>query len=183
MRRVLVLAVVLVAALTVAGGVAVGAQVPDLSAQGPTGLDTEYTAVFRIGDRTIRQFRYEDDGEVDYTFEVTNHGRVPLTLTGLAEDQQPSRLLSYRDLRGSGGSGEVALGAGESATVILTIAMDGCETLSARAGSFATEVTLRARSLGMFDDQVTLQLPEELRTGSPREARCPGSTSTSRPPG
>jgi hypothetical protein len=30
---------------------------------------------------------------------------------------------------------------------------------------------------------VTLRLPEELHTGSPREAFCPESTATSRPPG
>jgi len=29
----------------------------------------------------------------------------------------------------------------------------------------------------------TLRLPEELHTGSPREAFCPESTATSRPPG
>ena len=31
------------------------------------------------------------------------------------------------------------------------------------------------------DDVVTITLPEELRTGSPREKYCPGATSTSRP--
>ncbi len=175
------LAVALVVALTVAGGVAVGAQAPDLSAHGPTELDTEDTGVFTIGDRTIRQFRYEDDGEVEYTFTVSNHDRYPVTLTGLAADQESSRLLSYRDLHAADGSSAVRVGAGGTAEVTLTIGMDGCETLSARAGSYATEVNVRAESLGIFDDEVILRLPEELRTGSPREASCPDATATSRP--
>ena len=61
--------------------------------------------------------------------------------------------------------------------------MGGCESLSARAGSFVTEVVLRTEQAGVFDDAVTVTLPEELHTGSPREAFCPESTATSRPPG
>ena len=34
-----------------------------------------------------------------------------------------------------------------------------------------------------FDDDVTVTLPEEIHTGSPREAFCPESTATSRPQG
>jgi hypothetical protein len=66
---------------------------------------TEATSVFSIGEHTVRQIRYDDGGTLRYTFEVTNEGRLPLTL------------------------------------------------------------------------------PEEVHTGSPREAFCPRSTATSRPPG
>jgi hypothetical protein len=61
--------------------------------------------------------------------------------------------------------------------------MSGCETLSARAGSFVTEVVVRTEQAGVFADDVVLTLPEELHTGSPREAFCPQSTAESRPPG
>ena len=176
-----VLAAVVVVLVGVTGGVAVAAQSPDLAADGPTGMDTEYTGVFTIGERTIRQFRYEDDDQVDYTFMVSNPGRFPLTLVGLAEDQQPSRLLTPRALHGADGSSEIRIDAGGSEQVTLTIGMDGCETLSARAGSYLTTLEVRAESLGVFDDVVTITLPEELRTGSPREAFCPDATSTSRP--
>lgn len=176
-----IVAAALVVVLGVAGGVALAAQSPELSADGPTELDTAYTGVFTIGERTIRQFRYEDDDEVDYTFTVTNPGRMPVTLVGLAEEQEPSRLLSPRGLQGADGSTEIRIGAGGREEVTVTIGMDGCESLSARAGSYLTTLRVRAESLGLFDDDVTITLPEELRTGSPREKYCPDATSTSRP--
>lgn len=168
-------------AAAVAGGVAAGTQSPALMAVGPTKLDTEFTAVFTIGDRTIRQFRYADAGELNYTFTVRNSGRFPVTVAGLAEKQQPSRLLRFVRIGDADGTSEVRIGAGDEAEVWLTVGMDGCETLSARAGSYLDTVRVRVESFGMFDDEVTLELPEELRTGSPREAFCPDATSTSRP--
>ena len=56
--------------------------------------------------------------------------------------------------------------------------MGGCESLSARAGAFVTEVVVRTDR-----GDTSVPLPEELHTGSPREAFCPNSTATSRPPG
>ena len=61
--------------------------------------------------------------------------------------------------------------------------MHGCETLSARAGSFATQMSLRAELAGVIDQEVTVTIPEEVHTGSPREVFCPNATATSRPPG
>jgi hypothetical protein len=61
--------------------------------------------------------------------------------------------------------------------------MHACETLSARAGSFATEVALRVVRAGVLADAVRVTLPEEVHTGSPREASCPRATASSRPPG
>ena len=78
---------------------------------------------------------------------------------------------------------DIRLGAGETAPLTLDLGMSGCETLSARAGSFVTQVVVRTEQAGVFDDDVTIRLPEELHTGSPREAFCPESTATSRPPG
>ena len=37
--------------------------------------------------------------------------------------------------------------------------------------------------IDLVPDDVSVTLPEELHTGSPREAFCPNSTATSRPAG
>jgi hypothetical protein len=170
-----VVALVLVAG----GGVAVARGEPDLGTSGPTSVTgTDATAVFAIADRTVRQVRYDDGGTLRYTFRMTNDGRLPLTLHGLADGQDQPRLFTYAGL-----TGPDRLGAGESAAYTLDLRMGGCESLSSRAGSFVTEVVLRTEQAGVFDDDVTVVLPEELHTGSPREAFCPESTATSRPPG
>lgn len=184
MLRRVVVALALVVALVAAGGVAVARSTPTLRTSGPTSVTgTEATGVFQIADRTIRQVRYADQGTLRYTFEVTNDSRLPLTVLGIAHDQADPRLFTLERLAGPGGSEEVRLGAGESAKVTLSLGMSGCETLSARAGSFVTQVVVRTEQAGVFADDVTLRLPEELHTGSPREAFCPESTATSRPPG
>jgi hypothetical protein len=77
----------------------------------------------------------------------------------------------------------VSLGPGDTHQLTLALRMGGCETLSAPAGAFVTEVRVRTEQAGVFDDDVTISLPEEVHTGSPREAFCPRSTATSRPPG
>lgn len=177
LRRVAVLAALLVV-LVAGGGIALASTTPALRATGPTSVTgTEATAVFRIGDRTVRQVRYDDAGTLRYTFELTNHDHLPVTVRGLADDQPDSRLFQPT------GFSPVDLGPGESARVTLALRMSGCETLSARAGAFVTEVVLRVERAGMLDDDVAVTLPEELHTGSPREAFCPNSTATSRPPG
>ena len=182
LRRAL-LALALVVVLLAAGGVAVARSAPDLEASGPTSVTgTEATGVFEIADRTIRQVRYDDRGTLRYTFRVTNDSRLPLTILGLAQDQLQPRLFTLEGLSGTSG-GDIRLGAGDSSAVTLELGMSGCETLSARAGSFVTEVVVRTERAGVFADDVTLTLPEELHTGSPREAFCPESTATSRPPG
>lgn len=181
--------VVLLGLLLGAGGVAVAGSTPRLTASGPTSVrGTEATAVFRIADRTIRQIRYADGGTLRYTFDLTNPGRLPVTVLGLTDDEPGTRLFTYRSLTGPdgeapNGDGSVHLGAGESRRVTLALRMGGCESLSARAGAFVTEVKVRTEQAGVFSDDVTVRLPEEVHTGSPREAFCPRSTATSRPPG
>jgi hypothetical protein len=137
---------------------------------------------FRIADREIRQVRYADGETLRYTFRLTNDGRLPVTILGLAGDQPEPRLFDYAGWTGPGGA-STRLGPGETAAFTLALRMGGCESLSARAGSFVTEVVLRVEQAGVFDDEVAVTLPEELHTGSPREAFCPESTATSRPPG
>lgn len=181
-RSLLALAVVL--ALVGAGGVAVARSTPSLGTSGPGSVaGTVDVGVFTIGERTVRQIRYADQQVMRYTFTVTNDGRLPLTVVGLADRQPRTRLLSYRDLTGSGGEPAVRIGPGDAAELTLSLHMSGCETLSARAGSFVTEVVARVEQAGLFADDVRLTLPEQLHTGSPREAFCPESTATSRPPG
>lgn len=183
LRRAL-LAVALMAGLVLAGGIAVARSTPDLQATAPTSVTgTEATAVFQVGDRTIRQVRYDDAGSLRYTFRVANRGRVPVTVLGLASGQSDPRLFSLVGLTGPEGQDEVEIGGGDSAELTLALEMGGCETLSSRSGSFVTEVRLLTSQAGLFEDDVRLVLPEQLHTGSPREAFCPNSTATSRPPG
>lgn len=183
LRRALI-GLALVAVLVGAGGVAVARSTPDLATSGPTSVTgTEASTTFQIAERIVRQVRYADDGTLRYTFRLTNQGRLPLTVVGLAKDQVDPRLFTLVSLTGTDGERTVSLGGGDSADVTLAMTMGGCETLSARAGSFVTEVALRTKQAGMFTDDVVITLPEELHTGSPREAFCPESTASSRPPG
>ena len=183
-RRIGLVAVVVLVALLEARGIALARSGPALSAGGPTSVaGTEATGVFRIADRTVRQVRYDDAGTLRYTFELTNDDRLPVTVHGLAGRQPPSRLFTYVGLSDAGGHSTLRLSPGESAPVTLSLLMGGCETLSARAGAFVTAVVLRVEWAGVRTDDVTVTLPEELHTGSPREAFCPSSTATSRPPG
>jgi hypothetical protein len=177
------LAVGLLAVLLVAGGVATARSTPDLDASGPTAVTgTEATAVFTVADRTIRQVRYVEGGTLRYTFRLTNHGRLPVTLS-MSGHQSDPRLFTFAGLTGPDGEHSVRLGAGETKAVTLALGMGGCETLSSRSGSFVPDVLLRTEQAGVFEDELRVGLPEELHTGSPREAFCPNSTATSRPPG
>lgn len=183
MRR--ALAVMLVAVLLAAGGgVAVASTTPSLDAHAPTGVrGTDATAVFRIGGRTIRQVRYADHKTLVYSFRLSNDGRLPVKVTGLAPLGREPRLFRYTGITDASGHETFSVAPGERTTVELHMRMHGCETLSARAGSFATEVRLRTQRAGLLHDVVTVTFPEEIHTGSPREAFCPNSTATSRPPG
>lgn len=180
-RGLLALALLLV--LLAGGEVAVARSALDLSASGPVAVSgTEATGVFQIADRTIRQVRYDDGGTLRYTFWLTNDGPLPVTVLGLSDDQPEPRLFGLAGLARADG-GEAHIAAGESEPVTLELSMGGCETLSARAGSFVSEVVVHTERPGGLDDEVTIRLPEEIHTGSPREAFCPESTATSRPPG
>jgi len=177
LRRFLLLAALLVL-LVAGGGIAVARGTPSLSAEGPTAVaGTEASAVFEVGDSTIRQVRYADGGTLRYTFRIANDGRLPVRVAGLADEQAPTRLFTITSIS------EGTIPPGEAEEFTLSLQMAGCETLSSRAGSFVTRVVVRTETAGMFDDTVDLVLPEEVHTGSPREAFCPNSTATSRPPG
>ena len=183
MRRVLV-TLLAVALVVVGAGVAVAGTAPPLSAHGPTRVSgTDATAVFRIGSHPVRQVRYADGRTLVYTFLLANEGRLPVTVTGLAALDRDPRLFRYVALQDVEGHGQFTVPARGQTTVGLSMVMHACETLSARAGSFATEVALHTERAGVVDDVVTVQLPEEVHTGSPREASCPRATASSRPPG
>lgn len=176
-RRALIAVAVTLGLLAVTGA-AVGRGQPSLRASGPTSVTgTTATAVFAMGERMLRQVRYDDRGTLRYTFRLHNDGRLPVRVTGLAGNQPDPRLFDYRGLTA------VTVPAGDSRPVTLSLRMTGCEALSARAGSFATVVRLRTREAGLFTDAVTVRLPEQVHTGSPREAACPRATASSRPRG
>ncbi len=183
LRRFALLAVLCLLGLGVAG-VLVVRDAPELTTNAPTEVaGTEATSVFRIGDRTVRQVRYADGGTLRYTFHIANDSRLPVTILGLAQQQPTPRLFTYLSLAGADSSGPVRLGSGEAAAFTLSLRMGGCESLSARAGSFVTEVAVRTERMGVLGHDVLLTLPEQVHTGSPREAFCPRSTATSRPQG
>lgn len=155
-----------------------------LSTSGPTSVaGTEASAVFQVGDTSVRQVRYVDRGILVYTFTLTNDGALPLTVTGLEPMPVKATLFTYQGLADSSGRSEFTIGARQSTTVSLSMLMSACERLSARAGSFASEMRLRISRLGGVDKVLTVSLPEEVHTGSAREAFCPRSTASSRPPG
>lgn len=177
LRRFVLLAALLL--LVVAGGgIAVARSTPSLSTEGPTEVSgTEAAPGFRIADRTIRQVRYVDEGTLGYTFRVHNDGRLPVSVLGLADDQEDTRLFTLTELSAT------TIDGGETGEVTLSLTMSGCETLSSRSGAFVTAIRVRTEQAGMFEDTVELTLPEEIHTGSPRETSCPKSTATSRPQG
>ena len=172
------LAAVAVLATLAAGGGAVAASPTVLTASGPVSVTgTEAHAAFTVAQRTVRQVRYADQGTLRYSFTLHNDGRLPVSVLRLARDQADPRLFDLL------GVTTVDLAPGESGEVTLALRMTGCESLSARAGSFVSEVEVVTRRAGLLEDVVTVQLPEEIHTGSPREAFCPESTARSRPRG
>lgn len=176
-RRTLAVAGVL-AAVAAGGGAAVAAVPAVLEPVGPVSVaGTEAHAAFAVADREVRQVRYADQGVLRYTFELRNGGRLPVTVLRLAPDQADPRLFDLLDLS------RVDLAPGETGEVTLSLRMSGCETLSARAGSFVSRVVVVTRRAGLLESKTTLELPEEIHTGSPREASCPGATAGSRPRG
>ena len=183
MRRVLVIAGLVLAVVLAGGGLALAAE-PALVAGGPTQITgTAATETFTIGDRTVRQFRYADHGTLVYTFRLHNAGWLPVTVTGMEPPADAPRLLHYRSLTDTAGHRRFVVPAHGTAAVRLSFRMSGCEHLSARAGSFATAVGVLTERARLVDGTTQVTLPEQLHTGSPREAFCPNSTATSRPPG
>ena len=185
MRRRLAVAAVAVPLALGGAGVAVAAAPPQLGTGGTTTVEgTSASAVFTIGDRTIRQIRYTDLGELVYTFDLANDGAIPVTVKGLGEGETEPRLFDYVSLVDDSGAARFELGAGESRRVHLTLSMSGCKTLSARAGSMVSDIVLETVGpVGLGTRETVVPLPEELRAGSPREAGCANATATSRPPG
>ena len=183
MRRVIVVLLVTVA-MVAGAGVATARSAPELSAHGPTSVSgTEASAVFQVGSRRVRQVRYDDRGILAYRFVVANDGPLPVTVAGLAPPGVRPRLFRYLGVTAPSGAAVFTIGPGERTEVTVRLLMRGCETLSARAGSFATGVRLRTERAGVLENTVRVAFPEQVHTGSPREASCPRATATSRPPG
>ncbi len=180
----LVVSTALLALLAGLGYAAVSAAPSGLATAGPTAVSgTAASAVFKIGDRTIRQVRYRDGGTLVYTFRLLNRQAFPIRVTGISPDQADERLFRYASLQAADGHGEFTVPGNSRVQVQLRLEMGGCESLSARAGSFAHQVSLTTERLGLASGVATILLPEEIHTGSPREAFCPNSTAKSRPPG
>ena len=184
-KRVVLSAALAVAVVIGGGAAAVASSSPELRASGPTGVSgTTGTAVFELGDQTYRQVRYHDDGTLVYSFVLENESMLPVEITGFEPPSPDPRLFDYLKVTDPEGRTEFSIGGGEQSEVELHLGMTECETLSARAGSSVTEVTLvTSRLLGMGSREITVELPEEVRAGSPREAGCADATASSRSPG
>ena len=184
LRRTLLALGVVVVLLVGVGYTAVRTTAPSLGTQGPTGVQgTAASATFSLAKREIRQVRYHDGTTLDYRFRLTNPDGLPVTITGIDPSQRSSRLFGYAGLQSVDGKKRFTVPAEGSREVHLLLRMGGCESLSARAGSFASSVLVRTERMGISTGAVLVRLPEELHTGSPREAFCPNSTAESRPPG
>lgn len=171
-------------AVLAVGGIGAQSLGSELSASGPTAVSgTEATGVFRLAGRTIREVRYADRGVLAYRFRVHNEAFTPVRITGFVPPETPARLLRVRSVGATDGSTTLDVPARGSAVLEVRYLMTDCETLSARAGSFSTELELRTERLGVIDGTETIRFPEELHTGSPREVRCPNATADSRPAG
>jgi hypothetical protein len=171
--------------VTVGAGVAVAAAPAQLTSGGATSVQgTPATAVFEIADRTLRQVRYADQGTLVYTFDLTNDGSLPVTVHGLGDSVEDPRLFDFVSLVDDSGAQEFSVAAGDTETVHLSMRMTGCETLSARAGSIVDQLALETTGpVGWGSRDTVVPLPEEIRSGSPREAGCANATAGSRPPG
>lgn len=185
LRRRLLIVLAVLAVVLLGGGMAVATDTPDLHSAGPTTVTgSEASAVFGVGDRTIRQVRYQDGGTLRVGFRLVNDGRLPVTVTGLDAGATDPRLFDLRRLVDETGAERFTVDGHSARDVVLELGMSGCETLSARAGSFVSEVSVRTSSvMGWHEETVPVTLPEELRAGSPREAGCANATANSRPPG
>ena len=183
MRRRLVVLAISVLVVLGGAGVAMASAPPRLVPTGPTSVvGTDATAVFSVGGRTIRQVRYRDRGLLSYTFRLHNAGSMPVTVTGWREPAVAARLFRLVGVTDDDAE-RFTIPSGETAAVTLRVRMTSCETLSARAGSFLSRMDLVTTRAGVWHDVVPVRLPEELHTGSPREAFCPNATAGSRPPG
>ena len=155
---------------------------PTLRAAGPVSVSgTEASGSFTMGERTVRQVRYDDRGTLRYTFRLTNEGPGTATVAGVRAVGPEATLLRVRSLHASDG-GQVELSSGSTQEVVLDVLMTDCERLSARASSLVTEVDVELSRWGR-NHVVRVTLPEQLRTGSAREMFCPRATADSRPPG
>ena len=184
-KRVVVSAAIAVALVGGGGAAAVATSSPELRATGPTRVSgTTGTAVFELGDQTYRQIRYDDRGTLVYTFELVNDGSRAVRVAGSELPAPDPRLFDHVKVTDPDGRTQFTVEGGAGVEVSLHLRMTNCETLSARAGSSVTEVTLQTEGpLGLGGDEVTVTLPEEVRAGSPREAGCANATASSRSPG
>jgi hypothetical protein len=167
------------------GGLAAATSAPHLRAEGPVRLDgTTASASFEIGDRTIRHFRYADRRELGYTLVLENEGALAVRVVGVGTAGPAATLLGVDRLQMAGTSRtEFTVPAGDEVAVRLVLDMRNCERVSSRAGSFLDRVAVRTEVGGVLEQTRVVTLPEELHTGSPREALCPRATSKSRSPG
>ena len=179
-RRRALVAVGLAALVLVAGLVVLLPRTASLAVTGEGRLvGAPTTASFGVqAGPVLHQVRYEDGAELPYAVAVRNDGPLPVTITGLVRDAPGDRRL----ITPVGVAEDVHLGAGESGEVVLRFAFDGCEGVDQRSSTLVREVGVSVSVLGVPGNR-TLNLPEMLRTSSPRDVDCPLAHVGSRSPG
>ncbi|MGH3327740.1 MAG: hypothetical protein ACRDPT_08120 [Streptomycetales bacterium] len=167
-----------------AGGLVLSSEAGPTAA-GPAwvrGAQTSGTA--EISGQPVRAVRYVDRGRFAYSFVLRNASPLGVTVAGV--DGPPAgshRLVRPQALTNAAGERAFALHGGGAARVRLTVLMTGCEHVAQRGSSLLSALRVRIRVLGILPRTRTVELPELLRVGSPRDSACPRSTPHSRSPG
>lgn len=178
------------AVLLLAGGaLLVAGSQPLRTSDGAVSATVSSAALDLAQDRPVRQVQYTDRTTLAYTMTLHNSGVLPVVLSGVTPTpDERTTLMHLEDLRLVLPGGENApvdgtrLWPGDEVEVMLAIEFSDCEDIGARSSSLLSAVEVRMTLAG-FDRRQSVDLPEILRTGSPREAGCPRATAGSRAPG
>ncbi|MGH3344554.1 MAG: hypothetical protein ACRDPK_17125 [Carbonactinosporaceae bacterium] len=174
--------------LLATGGLMLVGQV-GLAAAGPTWVrGTQTSGTVQIGGQPVRAVRYLDRARFTYSFVLRNPGPFGVTVAGFdaPPDALPAGshpLVRPRALTNAAGERAFTLPGGGVERVRLTALMTGCEHVAQRGGSLLQALQVRIRVLAIVPRTRTVELPEALRIGSPRERGCPRSTPQGRSPG
>lgn len=171
--------------LALLGGVVLFADpAGSLTAVGPTSVsETEASAPLAIAGAPVREIHYRDHHRFDYRFTLRNDGLIGVTATGIEDPTGHTSLIQPEQLANSAGRTSFYFPAGGAQSMRLTALMSGCEHIEARGAGLLTEIQVQVRVLGLIPRTVTVPLPERLRSGSPRDSGCPGSSHHTRSPG
>ncbi|MGP3982398.1 hypothetical protein [Streptomyces sp. KR80] len=154
-----------------------------LAGRGPTSVaGTPASAIYPIAGGPVREIRYVDRDLLTYTFTMHNASALPVTIAGVGRPEHEATMLQIRRLTDESGDSTFTVAPGHDEVVRLSLLMTGCERVSSRAASMVGEVPVKVRTAGVLPHTAVVDLPERIRTQSPRDKRCPRSNSATRSP-